>query len=484
MNRPALFLILLLALCLNRAAGQGMNPEQLYDAALGGIVRIFTHNSTGTGFLVNNQGYVVTNHHVISNKTNLRVKFANGKTYRVIRVVDHMDQRNEDLALLYIGPVEGHTPLPVLGSGEARVGVEIAVIGSPRGFEFTMITGVISRHETRSDRSWNLLHTAPTNPGNSGSALLNRYGQVVGVATSTYTHIDNRPVTGIHIATNATSLRRLLRRNRVEYTTGQLITDQQVINRENLSPAEQKALEEARLATIRQQRQLDSLRLQVEISKQKGQLQQQQEQLHTLHLKEMEYQKLQQEHQDKQRRMARRSMPGRMVFKAGGGAHYYMAHWENYDSNFDPSLPAIKASAMIAYRYNVTGAGSQARGNALALFASAGRMNGTALKTMDEQLRGGGHGPAHGRQYFTEMELGWMFRQWFRLSTGAGRQGGEFLNISDPVMDYYTTSTGLILRMGWIELDITATAFWGKAYQEPALRYNTSLNLYIPAGRW
>ncbi|MFN3557442.1 MAG: S1C family serine protease [Bacteroidales bacterium] len=464
--------------------GQNLDPERIYEVALGGIVKVLTHEARGTGFLVSEQGYIVTNHHVIAGGRNLRVEFSNGRSYPVIRVVDFLHTNNEDLALLYIGPVQGHRPLPLLATGEARVGSQIAIIGSPLRFDFTIVTGVLSHHENRSAKSWELHHTAPTNRGNSGSALLNRHGQVVGVATGSFQSYNNQPVTGIHIATNASSLRRFLQKNNVSFSTQPLISELDLQARQQLSPAEQRVLEEARLAAIRQQRELDSLRMQVQISEQQGQLQRQQEQQQALRMKEIEFQKLQQQQQKQERRMARKSLPGRLVLKAGGGAHYYMAHWEHYDSNFDAALPAPLLNGMLAYRYALKGRGTSARGNALALFATAGTMNAHAMGKLHQAHLPSGNPAPHVSQHFWELEAGWMFRQWFRLSAGTGQQLIKTPEYNNSPLEYYTTTSGIVLRMGRAELDLTATAMWGQFYKEPALRYNATLNIFFSFARW
>lgn len=484
---PCIFMMLTafwLAVMPCKLRGQNLDPERIYEVALGGIVKVLTHEARGTGFLVSEQGYIVTNHHVIAGGRNLRVEFSNGRSYPVIRVVDFLHTNNEDLALLYIGPVQGHRPLPLLATGEARVGSQIAIIGSPLRFDFTIVTGVLSHHENRSAKSWELHHTAPTNRGNSGSALLNRHGQVVGVATGSFQSYNNQPVTGIHIATNASSLRRFLQKNNVSFSTQPLISELDLQARQQLSPAEQRVLEEARLAAIRQQRELDSLRMQVQISEQQGQLQRQQEQQQALRMKEIEFQKLQQQQQKQERRMARKSLPGRLVLKAGGGAHYYMAHWEHYDSNFDAALPAPLLNGMLAYRYALKGRGTSARGNALALFATAGTMNAHAMGKLHQAHLPSGNPAPHVSQHFWELEAGWMFRQWFRLSAGTGQQLIKTPEYNNSPLEYYTTTSGIVLRMGRAELDLTATAMWGQFYKEPALRYNATLNIFFSFARW
>ncbi len=140
----------------------------------------------GTGFIITNDGYILTNQHVIENADSVTVQL-NGKTEEMPARVIGKD-RDLDLAVLKI---EG-SDYPVLKLGDSnhmRVGEWVVAIGQPYGLDHTVTTGVISakgRPINIEDRSYkNLIQTdAAINPGNSGGPLLNLKGEVIAINTA------------------------------------------------------------------------------------------------------------------------------------------------------------------------------------------------------------------------------------------------------------------------------------------------------------
>lgn len=145
-----------------------------------------TQTGLGSGFIVSEDGYIVTNNHVIEGANKIKVTLSNNKTYSA-KVVGADSEL--DLAVLKINP-EGKLPTLKFGSSEGiRVGDWVVAIGNPYGLDHTVTVGVISAKgrpvsiENRKFR--NLLQTdASINPGNSGGPLINLNGQVVGVNTA------------------------------------------------------------------------------------------------------------------------------------------------------------------------------------------------------------------------------------------------------------------------------------------------------------
>jgi S1-C subfamily serine protease len=141
--------------------------------------------ATGSGFVINNDGTILTNYHVVENAVKVTVGFEHGKT--VEAKVIGKDPSN-DLAVLRI-PTEGLTlhPLTLGDSGKAQVGDPVLAIGNPFNLDRTLTTGVVSalqRHLTSPNGFTidNVLQTdAPINPGNSGGPLLNIAGEVIGI---------------------------------------------------------------------------------------------------------------------------------------------------------------------------------------------------------------------------------------------------------------------------------------------------------------
>jgi S1-C subfamily serine protease len=143
--------------------------------------------ATGSGFVINADGTVLTNWHVVENAVKVTVSFEHSKT-----VEAHVVGKNpsQDLAVLKI-PTEGLTlhPLALGDSGTVEVGEPVVAIGNPFGLSRTLTTGVISalQREITAPNGFtidNVLQTdAPINPGNSGGPLLNAKGEVIGITS-------------------------------------------------------------------------------------------------------------------------------------------------------------------------------------------------------------------------------------------------------------------------------------------------------------
>ncbi len=143
--------------------------------------------ATGSGFVIDANGTILTNWHVVENAVKVTVSFEHSKT-----VEAHVVGKNpsQDLAVLKI-PTEGLTlhPLTLGDSSSVEVGEPVVAIGNPFGLSRTLTTGVISalQREITAPNGFtidNVLQTdAPINPGNSGGPLLNARGQVIGITS-------------------------------------------------------------------------------------------------------------------------------------------------------------------------------------------------------------------------------------------------------------------------------------------------------------
>lgn len=141
-------------------------------------------NGMGTGVIIDERGYIVTNQHVISGVDSLRVTLYDGSTYTAEVISFNVRQ---DLALIKI---EASRPLPVIPLGtssDLELGETVLAIGNAYGYEHTVTQGIISHLsrdvEVNEHQSYkNLLQTdASINPGNSGGPLLNLDGEVIGI---------------------------------------------------------------------------------------------------------------------------------------------------------------------------------------------------------------------------------------------------------------------------------------------------------------
>lgn len=144
---------------------------------------------TGTGFIIDANGYILTNQHVIDSASKVTVKLQNQNQSYTAKVIGQ--DRDLDLALLRID--SSNLEVISLGDSDAmRIGDSVIAIGNPYGLDHTVTTGVVSakgRPITISDRSYrNLIQTdAAINPGNSGGPLINMQGQVIAINTAVST---------------------------------------------------------------------------------------------------------------------------------------------------------------------------------------------------------------------------------------------------------------------------------------------------------
>src|SRR2546426_4540364 len=144
------------------------------------IVVIETDTGLGSGFLVNSNGTVVTNHHVIARAKEITIKLTNGETYRRVYLLSQDETR--DIAILRIEASDVPT-LKLGNSNQTKVGEEVLLIGAPRGLDQTVSNGIISGIRILDDGTKVIQTTAPASPGSSGGPLLDRLGNVIGILT-------------------------------------------------------------------------------------------------------------------------------------------------------------------------------------------------------------------------------------------------------------------------------------------------------------
>ena len=144
----------------------------------------FKQRSLGSGFIVDKEGYIVTNNHVVENADEILVKLSDGKEYDAELV--GRDPKT-DLALIKIKGSSDFVPLPMGNSDQLDVGSWVVAIGSPFGLEQTVTAGIVSAkgRVIGAGPYDNFIQTdASINPGNSGGPLLNMNGEVVGINTA------------------------------------------------------------------------------------------------------------------------------------------------------------------------------------------------------------------------------------------------------------------------------------------------------------
>jgi S1-C subfamily serine protease len=138
----------------------------------------------GSGFILNKDGLILTNNHVIENAQNIEVKLSNKKTYKAQKLTA---DPNHDLALLKINAPD-LVPATLSTSNGLVVGQRVYAIGNPFGLQGTMTRGIISAIRSIRGPQGNPIEDAiqtdaAVNPGNSGGPLLNSRGEVIGITT-------------------------------------------------------------------------------------------------------------------------------------------------------------------------------------------------------------------------------------------------------------------------------------------------------------
>ena len=184
------------------ASGRALSINELYKRSAPGVVQINTRSASpaddvfgqfggppqqalGSGFVIDRQGRIVTNYHIIQGADEIEVSFSNRDTVKATVVGS---DPSTDLALLKVDiGSRALTPLPLGDSDDVQVGDEVVAIGNPFGLERTATAGIVSalQRAVTAPNGYSIDHViqtdAPINQGNSGGPLLNTAGEVIGV---------------------------------------------------------------------------------------------------------------------------------------------------------------------------------------------------------------------------------------------------------------------------------------------------------------
>ena len=168
---------------------EGLSLQEIYARNIDSVVSISCRmaggSATGTGVILTETGYIVTNCHVVDGAVEISVLLTDDRTFPATLVGQ---DAASDLAVLHIDG-EGLVPAQFGDDRQLQVGDSVAAIGDPLGIEFrgTLTDGIVSainRDVTTGGRTMTLIQTnAALNSGNSGGPLINCYGQVIGINT-------------------------------------------------------------------------------------------------------------------------------------------------------------------------------------------------------------------------------------------------------------------------------------------------------------
>jgi S1-C subfamily serine protease len=185
-----------------RVTGDGLTVSEIYEKDAPGVVFIradvvqevqspfgFPQRqrgiATGSGFVIDSEGYILTNAHVVQGASDIQVQFSDKKDFRA-RLVGQ--DASNDVALLKVdAPKEELSPIPLGDSSKVHVGDPVVAIGNPFGLDRTVTTGIISALQRKLEAPngftiSDVIQTdAAINPGNSGGPLIDANGRVIGI---------------------------------------------------------------------------------------------------------------------------------------------------------------------------------------------------------------------------------------------------------------------------------------------------------------
>jgi S1-C subfamily serine protease len=202
---------------------QGLSPDEaigvaVYERANKSVVNITTKSvsgfllldvaseGSGSGSVLDREGHILTNFHVIEDAQEVGVTLYDGKTYDAKLV--GRDPVNDIAVIKIEAPPDVLFPVEIGDSGDLRVGMRVFAIGNPFGLERTMTTGIISSLnrslQVRANRSIKSIIQidAAVNPGNSGGPLLNSHGQLIGMNTAIASRTGQSAGVGFAIPAN------------------------------------------------------------------------------------------------------------------------------------------------------------------------------------------------------------------------------------------------------------------------------------------
>ena len=195
---------------------KGNLVRTVYAAASPSVVSVRTGEGSGTGFLVDSDGTIVTNAHVVGDNSDVQVRFEDDGELHDARVLGV--DASTDLAALKVdaSAADGVKPLALADSDDVQVGDTALAIGYPLGLDRTATAGIVSglERDIEAPNGFSIdkvIQTdAPINPGNSGGPLLNASGQVIGVNSQIATAGGGNGSVGIGFAVPANTVNEVL----------------------------------------------------------------------------------------------------------------------------------------------------------------------------------------------------------------------------------------------------------------------------------
>lgn len=156
--------------------GKALTPEEIYQRCNPAVFTVLTDEAQGSGFFINSSGVAVTNYHVLRGANSGRVELANNRAYQIVEVLKASEEL--DYAIFRVG-VSDKVPFLPISRKDVVIGEKAYAIGSPQGVNNTFSQGIVSQI-----RKHLIQISVPIDHGSSGGALLNEYGEVIGITAA------------------------------------------------------------------------------------------------------------------------------------------------------------------------------------------------------------------------------------------------------------------------------------------------------------
>ncbi len=194
MNKYLFLVSIVFASAIKNINAQTLDAEQIYKKVNGAVVTIYAYDSEqkilsqGSGVVLNDKGWIVTNYHVYNGSDKMVVKHKN-------KIVEYTDIIGVDVEkdILILKIADKTFPSITVGNSDLlNVGQKIYAIGSPMGFENTITEGIISGLRSDEERTKNFIQiSAAISHGSSGGAVVNAKGELIGISTLSVTKGQN-----------------------------------------------------------------------------------------------------------------------------------------------------------------------------------------------------------------------------------------------------------------------------------------------------
>ena len=156
--------------------GKALTPEEIYRRCNPAVFTVLTDEAQGSGFFINSSGVAVTNYHVLRGANSGRVELANNRAYQIVEVLKASEEL--DYAIFRVG-ISDKVPFLPISRKDVVIGEKAYAIGSPQGVNNTFSQGIVSQI-----RKHLIQISVPIDHGSSGGALLNEYGEVIGITAA------------------------------------------------------------------------------------------------------------------------------------------------------------------------------------------------------------------------------------------------------------------------------------------------------------